>query len=402
MDLHSGLPYWLIKNGLLADYPTLDKNLPKEEVVIIGSGITGALVAHELCSAGIKCTIIDKRLLSSGSTWASTAHLNYELDTPLYKLIDMYGESMATKAYQASYEAVGRVQKILKELKIEADVSTKPSLYLASDKKGAKANEKEYEARTKAGFKVDVLSNTKLKREYKIDRPNALYHTHAAQMDAYRSSVGIIDYHVKNSGLKVFTRTHIKQIEPVKTGVKLETDTGLKINAKYVVCAAGYEAAEFLPKKVSEFNSTYALITSPIDPKLLWKDKALIWETARPYFYLRTTADNRIIIGGEDIRNKNAKVRDRQMDKKEQKLMKQFAELFPHIPAVSEFTWCGTFSESKDGMPFIGEYPGIKNIFFALGYGGNGITFSTIAAQVIANAIQGKKDELLKVFSFER
>ena len=51
MNLHSGLPYWLVLNGLANDYPPLTESL-SEEVVIIGSGISGALVANELCKAG--------------------------------------------------------------------------------------------------------------------------------------------------------------------------------------------------------------------------------------------------------------------------------------------------------------------------------------------------------------
>ena len=41
-------------------------------------------------------------------------------------------------------------------------------------------------------------------------------------------------------------------------------------------------------------------------------------------------------------------------------------------------------------------------MLFALGYGGNGITFSMIAAQIILNKLKGKEDEREKVYGFER
>ena len=88
MDLHSGLPYWIVKNEFFDLYNPLRKNY-KIDVVIIGSGITGALVAHELCEAGISCALIDKRTIATGSTAASTAQLQYEIDTPLCKLVDL-------------------------------------------------------------------------------------------------------------------------------------------------------------------------------------------------------------------------------------------------------------------------------------------------------------------------
>lgn len=82
MDLYSGLPYWIAKNRLYNYFNPLKSDY-STDVAIIGAGITGALVAHELCTAGIKCAVIDKRSITTGSSTASTALLQYEIDTPL-------------------------------------------------------------------------------------------------------------------------------------------------------------------------------------------------------------------------------------------------------------------------------------------------------------------------------
>ncbi len=91
MDLHSGLPYWIVKNPLY-DYFNPLENDDTVDVAIIGSGITGTLVAHELCNAGIECCMVDKRTPSTGSSSASTALLQYEIDEPLYKMARKVGE----------------------------------------------------------------------------------------------------------------------------------------------------------------------------------------------------------------------------------------------------------------------------------------------------------------------
>jgi glycine/D-amino acid oxidase-like deaminating enzyme len=101
-------------NGLLGDYPSLSTPLPNEDIVIIGAGMSGALVAHELCTAGFRCTMLDRRLVCSGSTWASTAHLNYELDVSLGFLKKKYGEAAAVRIYQAGLAAVSRVGEVLR------------------------------------------------------------------------------------------------------------------------------------------------------------------------------------------------------------------------------------------------------------------------------------------------
>lgn len=59
MDLKSGLPYWPIKNGLLATFPALQHDL-RCDVVVIGGGITGALAAYDLVRAGAKVAVLDR------------------------------------------------------------------------------------------------------------------------------------------------------------------------------------------------------------------------------------------------------------------------------------------------------------------------------------------------------
>lgn len=402
MDLHSGYPFWLVKNGLLADYPALQQHLPDEEIVIIGSGISGALAAHELCTAGFRCTIIEKRLVSSGSTWASTAQLNYELDISLDELRGLYGEEFAVAVYRASFNSVHRVQQVGQAVGLADTLEAKSSLYLASDKSGEKDVKKEFELRRKHGFPAELFDREQI-QDYRIPKYDcALYHEHAVQFDAYRLAAGIITHHVKEGRLNVYSRTCVKKMEPGKDEVNLLTEDDHRIRAKYVVCAPGYESAQFLPKRKMDLNSTYALVTQPLSKQDLWKDECLIWESMRPYFYLRTTADARIMMGGADESFANEKKRDALMEKKRDFLLKKCRKLFPHLRVEADFVWCGTFGETDDSLPYIGLYPGIERVFFALGYGGNGTSYSMMAAEIICNLLSGKEDERARLFAFER
>jgi len=76
--------------------------------------------------------------------------------------------------------------------------------------------------------------------------------------------------------------------------------------------------------------------------------------------------------------------------------------IFPSIPFKTEFSWAGIFGSTKDGLPYIGAYRNLMNSFFALGFGGNGITFSQVAGEIIASLIRGKKNKNANIFSFER
>jgi len=401
MDLYSGLPYWIIKNPLNQYYAQLEDKL-YIEAAIIGSGITGALVAHELCEAGISCAIFDKRSLTTGSTAASTAQLQYEIDLQLQELIPVAGLQQAVTAYQASLQSISDIEVVFGRNRLDTDFRKVPSLYLASNTSDQVKLEREYELRMKYNLPVTFLSARELKAQYGIDKSAALKNEYAAQMDSYKATGALLDLQARKHGLKLYPYTEISGYQQSAKEYLLTTTGNQQIRCRYLVIAAGYEAGMFLPKNILKLVSTYVAVSEPVHEKELWSDRCLIWETHRPYCYLRTTDDNRMMIGGEDIPYKNSRLRDLLLKQKTQRLVKKFGELFPGKSFRPEMSWCGTFSATDDGLPYIGSYPGRKNMFFALGYGGNGITFSMIAAQIIRNMIKGTKDDRAGIFGFER
>src|ERR1700753_4346639 len=85
MDLKSGYPYWAIKNGLMYAFPRLEADAACD-VLIIGAGITGALIARRLAAEHLDVIVVDERDIAWGSTAASTALLQYEIDTHMTEL----------------------------------------------------------------------------------------------------------------------------------------------------------------------------------------------------------------------------------------------------------------------------------------------------------------------------
>lgn len=85
MDLTSDTPFWSVKNGLITTYPPLRADTSCD-VVVIGAGITGSMLAHRLTADGHKVIVIDRRDICTGSTSASTALLQYEIDITLVEM----------------------------------------------------------------------------------------------------------------------------------------------------------------------------------------------------------------------------------------------------------------------------------------------------------------------------
>src|SRR5690606_38303169 len=184
MDLHSGMPFWIVLNPLYNYYNPLKKNI-KIHTVIIGSGITGALVAHTLCTLGVKCIVVDKRTIGTGSTAASTAQLQYEIDVPLVDLIEKVGEKQAVDAYKSCLQSITDVENVFKAIGKNPDFERVPTYLLASDRSGKKLLEKEFKARKNAGLPVKYLEQDAVKSDLGIEAKAALYNDTSAQLDCY-------------------------------------------------------------------------------------------------------------------------------------------------------------------------------------------------------------------------
>lgn len=88
--------------------------------------------------------------------------------------------------------------------------------------------------------------------------------------------------------------------------------------------------------------------------------------------------------------------------KKTAMLERKFTQMFSDVPFRTDYSWAGTFIETPDGLPFIGTIKQLPHTFFALGYGGNGITFSELAARLLADLLTGKTNKDADIFSFDR
>jgi glycine/D-amino acid oxidase-like deaminating enzyme len=400
MDLRSPYPYWLLRHGIINTYPSLQEHV-SVDVAIIGAGISGALVAWELTKAGHKVAIVDRRHAGTGSTSASTALLQYEIDTPLHELIKKVGHEHAVRSYQLCREAIYQMQKICKELKEDNLFTLKPSLQYASFDSHVKKLEKEYALRTEAGFDLQWMEQPELKKVFGFEKPAAILSKDGAEADAYKITHLLLARCI-SLGANVYDNTEIIQINHQKKNIELLTSTECRIKAKKLVIACGYESQKYIPRKVQELQSTFAIVSEPCATKDFWYKNALIWETKTPYLYLRTTDDKRILVGGKDVEYSDPQYRDQILSRKAKDLEKSFAELFPDIHFKTDFKWAGVFASTKDGLPYIGAIPERPHTYFALGFGGNGITFSMIASNMIKEMIEGKKNDDEAIFSFNR
>jgi glycine/D-amino acid oxidase-like deaminating enzyme len=398
MDLRTGAPYWPLADGLIAAYPPLERD-DTCAVAIIGAGVTGALVAERLTRVNRDVVLVDRHDVGMGSTAASTGLLLYETDTSLHELTSHVGVDRAVRSWRAGLQAIADLEALCDGSACR--FARRPSTYLASCRGDVSGLEAEYALMAQHGFAVEWLDRSAVAGTFGFTNEAAIRSHGDAEVDTYALTHHAIARAIER-GARVYDRTDVTDIRRDGSGVTLATNRGPIVRAERLVVAAGYEVARYLERSYADLQSTWAFVSEPVADLSWWPERSLIWETSRPYTYLRTTSDNRVVVGGEDEPWESSHQDLDLMRTKTTRLLSRFARLFPDISLEAAYSWAGVFAETPDGLPYIGTLPTDPSTCFALGYGGNGITFSMVAASVICEWCAGSTHPDADVFAFDR
>ncbi|MGP7819698.1 NAD(P)/FAD-dependent oxidoreductase [Niallia sp. 01092] len=380
MDLYKGSLYWPTTVKEVLDYPTLSENITCD-VLIIGGGMSGALCSYVLSEELLDVVLVDKRKVAHGSTSANTGLLQYCNDIMLHEFVERIGEEQAVRFYRLCFEAIKNLQSVAEALKKDVQFKARKSLYYASNQNDVTKLKKEYDMLKKHGFRVEYLEEKEIEKIYGFKKPAALISEGDAEVNPQMFVTELIQEAYRRN-VKVYEHTEVTEAGFENGYWKFVSEKGM-IFAKKVIYSTGYEEILFAKKKGGELNRTYTIVTSPVPSFRCWEDQCLIWETKRPYFYMRTTFDGRIIAGGLDEKPIEAPSDPKVLSKYGEKLLKMVLEHFPNEKINADYVYGATFGESADGMPFIGEHPDKKNIYYNLGYGGNGAIYNMFGATIL-------------------
>ncbi len=371
------------------------------EILVVGAGVTGSLVAEHLVAQGHDVCVIDRQRPGLGSTTASTAMLLWEIDRSLTDLTAMYGFERAANIYRRSFSAVSGLAELVNTRGLACDMRHKRSLYLAAGNVGARELRAEHDLRMRAGLPGDYLDHLTLLEEFGLYREAAIHSIGSADADPLRLCQALLAAALVK-GVKIFDAS-AENYDNSGQAVIVELDNGRIIEAKQVVLATGYVMPDFVSSSLHKISSSWAIATPPQPASAIWRDGVLIWEASENYSYARTTRDNRIIIGGEDDDQViEPEARDRLMPAKSEALLHRLNGLWSHAEPVAEYIWSGAFGTTADGLPLIGAVPGHPRIHAAYGYGGNGITYSYLASRMIAASIAGNHQPWFDDFAIDR
>jgi glycine/D-amino acid oxidase-like deaminating enzyme len=397
LDLRTGRPVWFAYRAPTVPTGTLTRDV-KADVLVVGMGISGAMMAEMLTAQGLSVICIDRRGPLLGSTPATTALVQFEIDKPLMSLSEMIGKGSAEQAWRRSRLAVFNLRARIAELGINCGMTSTQSLYIAGNSLGPGELREEAELRNRAGIRATYLTPQRLKEKFGIDRDGAILSHDNLALDPRKLTAGLLNKALERKA-RFYAPVEATDIRDKSGEVVVATKDGPTITASHLVLATGYELMDIVPADKHQVISTWAIATKP-QPSKIWPGAAFIWEASDPYLYMRATADGRVICGGEDEEFTDEELRDGMLPRKTARIAEKLKTLFPQLDTTPEFSWTGSFGTTTTGLPYIGVVPHHPRIYAVLGYGGNGITFSQIASEIVSTAMAGAEDTDQKLFAF--
>ena len=402
-DLHRGHPLWAVRRPAQT-YPALAVNL-NVDVAIVGGGMTGATVATVFSRAGLRVAVMEAGLVAMGSTVASTALLLGEPDMGLIDLGRRYGARRARRIWELSRAATRDFAGLIRRLRIRCDIAAADSVYYTLDHRKVPALRAELERRQRAGLEGEWLDSDHVRRLTGLRADGAIRSHRNAQFNPYEACRGLMRA-ATQAGARVYERTRVRRIDRRK-GISVIATAHGSVRASQVVIATGYAAPAFQPP-VGRFglHRTYVLATKPIS-RSVRKDIGLhdvmLWDTERPYHYVRWTPDHRLLLGGADRPESARERRPAAFGRATRELHEYFLSQLPALSSIRiEHAWDGLFATTPDGLPYIGGHTRFPGRLFALGYGGNGMTFGFLAAQMLLEQYRGIESPDHALFGFRR
>ncbi|MBS8266381.1 FAD-binding oxidoreductase [Mesobacillus boroniphilus] len=402
MNLMSGTYYWPATFPSPPSYPPLEGNL-ECDVLIVGGGSSASQCAYYLADSGLKVAVIEKEKIGSGSTSSNTALIQYSGEKMFTNLVNTFGNDYISRHLELLQEAINEMEAASKLVDIDCEFCRRDSLYSASCSEDVDALRKEYEFLKLQGMKVAFLEKEEIEEKYPFSREAAIYSFNDGELNPFKFTHALMDYAAKK-GIQIYENTEMNghHYDPQTNRMIISTKGGSSISAGQVIFAAGYEGIDMKKEKLVSFVSTYTVTTKPVNDLSAWYNRTLLWETARPYIFLRTTADNRIIIGGLDDNTNYPKDRDSKLIHKRDKLIDEFNKMFPSISVEPDYYLGAFYGGTADGLPIIGMYDEYPNSYFLFAFGDNGTVYSQMQAKIIADDIMKGNSPDLELYLQDR
>jgi glycine/D-amino acid oxidase-like deaminating enzyme/nitrite reductase/ring-hydroxylating ferredoxin subunit len=385
MDFLTPESYWL-ETSLPDPTPQATALPDRVDVAVIGAGITGLTAALHLHRAGARVAVIEAGCVGAGASSGTSGHLDADPDQGARKLIADFGDEAARSMTHARMAAIQQIEDWVHAFQIDCDFARVPGCNYAEDPQQISDLDAEAEAMGKLGLSIDTAMPIGLPFRtaggFRIANQARFHPVNYLRGLAQQLPAGSVFQHLR--------------AEPPEDGkpCTVKTERGpLKADRVLVCTHSAYFGASELDIRVAPYQS-YVLVAR-VEEDL---PDGLFWDQMEPYHYWRRATGHDphlVIVGGAD--HKTGQQNEQQALSKLEHYLRQ------RMNVVSiESRWSSEYFEPIDHLPFIGLVPGTKHLYVATGLSGTGLTFGTMAGQILADLALGRDCPLADIVTPSR
>ncbi|MFN8310480.1 MAG: FAD-dependent oxidoreductase [Chitinophagales bacterium] len=375
----SGMPAYESKSAKLPE---------KVDVAIVGGGITGLTTAYLLQKAGRKCTVLEAKNIGFGTTGGTTAHLNTLMDTPYDQIISKFNLEAAQLVAKGTKQALAFIEHFITSRAVDCGFEKAAACVFSQDDEQAEELKSMVAAAIKVGLQAEFVNEISVPISFKT----AAQFPEQAKFHPLKYLYEMANA-FQEAGGEIIQDCRVRDVASDGAMATITTSKG-NIKASKVVYATHIPPGVNLLHFYCAPYRSYALSVKLEDENSYPDD--LVYDMWNPYHYYRTQVVNGekyLIAGGEDHKtgheeNTNSCIRNLEAYVRSHFKVKQVVH-----------AWSSQFFNSVDGLPYIGHLPGnAENVFVATGFGGNGMTYGTLSALVLADLLTTGESEYKLLF----
>ncbi|KAB3529241.1 FAD-dependent oxidoreductase [Alkaliphilus serpentinus] len=380
-------PYWWTSVKLPAFKP-LNKDI-KVDVAIAGGGMTGITAGYLLVQAGLKVAILESGKILNGTTGHTTAKITQQHALIYDELISHIGQEGAKLYYEANLKAMNFITDMINKNDIKCGLTQEDAIVYTNSDKYINKISKEYEAYQKLGIEgayiedlpipVDLKAAVVMKNQYQFHPLKYLNH--------------LVDDFVNKGGM-IFEETTAKDIEK-DNSLRIRTKNGHAVDCKHIICSSHYPFFDGYGHYYARMHAERSYIVA-IKPRSHFPGGMYInaEDPTRSLRFVENGNGERLVL----VAGENHKTGKDSNTHANYEALRDFGEKIFGIEKVLNM-WSAQDLTTIDKIPYIGEITNEKkNIYIATGYRKWGMTNSTSAALIIADAILEKENPFAYLF----
>jgi glycine/D-amino acid oxidase-like deaminating enzyme len=398
---------WWLREALAAEADTPAPPLKGDinaDVVIVGGGFTGLWTAYFLTEANpnLRIVVLEQDICGGGPSGRNGGFASGWWDE-LDGLTTLYGAKAAVQACRAISDSISGIGEFCRLHDVDAWFRHAGYMFAATSAHHEAASEEMVRVAREVGAPDELrelnAEEVKARCASPAFRSGAFMRDGASVQPAFLAR-GLRKV-VLERGVAIHENTTVTRLDAGPPAVALAPHGSVR--APHAVLAVNAWATGWpqLSRRLVAWSS-YIVLTAPAPERLAkvgWTGGELITDLRTSVRYFRTTRDGRIAFGGGGGR---ASSRIDDSFTHDMRAVVEAAEgfrlLFPSFADVPlEDGWGGPIDVSPTHLPTFGRLASSPNVFYALGYTGNGVAPSHLAGRVLADLVTGADTEATRL-----